>query len=897
MTRSCRKQARCASVDFHAYLLKQNSMNKSTHSKSSVPITKAYYLPLDQASQWNGIRAIEPNSSASHAVRGNLYIVVELVAGAEPAENQSSSDSRNQARELGRVAERLLGLIQTTYYTAKGSQAAVTERAIGEVHAMLRQHNLEQPLLPLKAGVTCAALLRDRLIITCSGPGLTLIATDEALEQFPWHQYGTAEMLGNDQMPEIHSYKRTIHGCASLFIGSTKWLEYFTVRKLLGTVAQCTLDDSEEIARYLTDELPVQQLPGLLVVAEIPSESAFHSSQTTGRSVAFHSGADVDSSDVPSEDGYSHPFSTADETVSFRPSIKRESSLPSSVNATPPVVSASGFSGQPHQTEPLKTDQLQEDALWAEDPTLHEEKVEEVPAAHSPRVSNPLTERSVTGKQSAAPSPPGSESTQTASTPSSMQKIGETTGSHFKQMFDRLKHFVSDLLPDRESTLQRENRAVASAQVPVGAPGTSYRPVQQTVPMADTVPQPSVGAKKKIFTPPQPATGGRARLIISLAILLSFLVALVVYATVWWQGAERAKQVEELIAAAEGHLNNAQISLNEGNKGSARVSLQTAQQYLVEAEQIGGSRNTIDSLLAEISRELSGILQVTPLYGLVEPLVVFPFDASPHRLMVIDQDIYVLDKGKHQILRYRLDETRSSIPDESENAVLQQGQNVDGITVGPLIDIAWQDPIPGIEDKANLLVLDSNNQVFRYNQQVDGASVLTFGEQDMWQSPIQIQTYLGRFYIADGGRGQIYRYDPGLYTEAPEPWLIAANPSAVSSLSAMGIDGDIWLLFQEGLLLRYNQGEQLAFDRDDDVGLILEPVDLYVGTQENSYIYLADAGEERVLVFSKAGDYVHQLQAPEDRTLQDLRGIFVDEFSKTLYLLTKTSLFQHPLPE
>lgn len=405
------------------------------------------------------------------------------------------------------------------------------------------------------------------------------------------------------------------------------------------------------------------------------------------------------------------------------------------------------------------------------------------------------------------------------------------------------------------------------------------------------------GRQRNAYSPPPPASGSRARIFISLAILLAFLVFVVVYVAIWRQGIASAERAESLITAAEGHINDARASLSNGNNGNARVSLQTAQGYLMDAEQLGGPTNRVDQLLVDIRQELQTILQVTPLYGLVSPLVTFPFESSPHRVLVVDQDIYILDKGQNQIIRYRLDESRTTVPDQAGSVVLKQGQNVEGVTVGPLIDISWQSPIPGVMDKANLMVLDGNNNVFRYNQRVDGAALQTFGEQDQWQTPTQIQTYIGRFYVTDGGRGQIYRYSPGAYDQPPEPWLIAPNPSAISSLASMMIDGDIWLLFNNGQLLKYHQGEQQPFDLENDVGRIQEPVDLYVGNQDNSFIYLADDGEERILVFAKDGTYIQQLQAAEGNPLQELRGIFIDETARTIYLLTQRGLFQHPLVE
>ncbi|MEM7126126.1 MAG: hypothetical protein AAF702_07350 [Chloroflexota bacterium] len=931
--------------------------------------TKAIYLPHGSNMLRWGVRAVEPNPDAGHAIRGNLYIFVELVElttgqaaeldnsdslprhsnSTEPeslasqtqpeqetisASTNSSASYHYSTRELAQFAERLLGLIQTTYYTAKGSQSVATERAIKEVHHLLSQHNTENPQAPLRAGVLCAALLKNRLSVTCSGPALALIASDDALEQFPWNQYSSVrDLLGSSQMPEIFTHRRAMHGDVSIFIGTVSWLEQLTVRKILGTVAQCTLDNCEEIAAYLTEESKSDSLPALLISAAVPqTEAPPGSVPIFGDGITNREPANFGSSDV----GMSRAVPSSSDHVGFTSSTQQahqpvdstSSSLPTSVHASPPIVD--GIDPLPPSRSEERWNRDEQNAAVDELTTSFEPTMEQT-AVHLQGSKIGSASNSDIGLESGAqqaishgasvPVTSVNAADETAKNNSSV--LNRDWGKDWQSLSSQVKSFVADLLPDQlprgreqeDATAQLSTNRGATAQRPVADPYSEFRPKPQQrsvnpITGSQAAPLPPEHSEApddftthvqqkevKRFTPPPPAAGSRARLIITLAVVLSFLVILVVYATVWWQGAERARQVEELIAGAEGYLNNAKISLDENNSGAARVSLQSAQQFLVDAELIGGPRNQIDTLLAQISQELSGILQVTPLYGLVEPLVVFPFDVSPHRILVVDQDIYVLDTGKHQILRYRLDETRSSIPDQNGSSVLAQGQNVDSAVVGPLVDIAWQEPIPGIEDKANLLVLDSNHNIFRYNQQVDGPSLLTFGEQDQWQTPTQIEVYLGRFYVADGGRGQIFRYERGLYTQAPEPWLVATNPPALSGISSMTIDGDIWILLQEGLLLPYSQGIQRDFVLDDDVGIITEPVDLFVGAHTNSYIYLADAGEDRILIFSKSGAYIQQLKAPEENTLQNLRGIYVDELSKTIYLLTQAGLFQHPLPD
>ena len=140
--------------------------------------------------------------------------------------------------------------------------------------------------------------------------------------------------------------------------------------------------------------------------------------------------------------------------------------------------------------------------------------------------------------------------------------------------------------------------------------------------------------------------------------------------------------------------------------------------------------------------------------------------------------------------------------------------------MGRIVDIAWQPRILGFAEKASLLVLDRNNNVFRYNR-FDGATHLQLAGQSALGSIGQLAIYNGRLYLADERENQIFRYTPaGLdYDEAPVNWFDEQVQGDLSGLVAMGIDGDIWLMTEDGTVLRYRQGEQLPFSLERIPGL------------------------------------------------------------------------------
>ena len=78
------------------------------------------------------------------------------------------------------------------------------------------------------------------------------------------------------------------------------------------------------------------------------------------------------------------------------------------------------------------------------------------------------------------------------------------------------------------------------------------------------------------------------------------------------------------------------------------------------------------------------------------------------------------------------------------------------------------------------------------------------------------------------------------------------------------------------------------------MGIIKDPVDIALG---DSTVYVADRDQERILVYDKEGVYQHQFRAPEGHPLRGLQALFVDEVENTMYILTQSSLFKHPLTQ
>ena len=667
---------------------------------------------------------------------------------------------------------------------------------------------------------------------------------------------------------EAEIFRQDVKLDDAIFVGGGSWLSHVPVRTLAGIVAFTNAENCTDAADELYDQGGERGIPGLLIVL-----SAQNGSPSSGPSLPN-----------PPRPGPSAP----------RPRRPRFGGLPTALSAPPPVRHPLGgkMSGQIATGPPMAQAVPEEDVpLIGKDEGLSAESPEDVEQpTQAPRNWPVITSQ-------------WSKQFSTAA-----QKGLRRAQAFFTRMLPDEKVVATPYADaDSDGGVSRVMTSSASAALLMPGSAAPQVPGAEAVPestdgepVADISPPQAVPLPKiEPFVPPEPARGARARALILVAVIILFLVPTVVAVIYWGQGADKRAQAQQLTDAAQAQLIAAKEALSLGDKAGGRVKLTDAQGYLAKAIELDGGNDRRNELAANINTELQDVLHVVPLYALTQPLITFPAEARPHRVVVIDDDIYVLDTGRHEVLHYRFDPATGVVDNADGQAVLRQGDNVGGVIVGSMADITWLPLVPGYADRPSLLILDRNNNVFRYDQRVEGATLLRLGGEAEWHSASQIRVYLGRIYIADEGAGQVYKYSLGQLDSPPQPWFNAQTPVKLGGIISMEIDGDIWFLFgsDQAQILRYRGGEQVPFSLENSVGLTDQPMDMYVTRKDKSLIYLVDGAEDRILVFDKSGAYHNQLKAPEGQLLHGLTSLYIDEVSGTMYILTQTALFKHPLPE
>ena len=381
------------------------------------------------------------------------------------------------------------------------------------------------------------------------------------------------------------------------------------------------------------------------------------------------------------------------------------------------------------------------------------------------------------------------------------------------------------------------------------------------------------------------------RLLWGLVVLIP-LLALLIAAGVWWH---HGRQQEQLYQSA---LTQAAAALQ---KASATDDQELARQYIHQAElairqaeEIHPGTEEIERLKESLRNSRLRVERIIPLY-VMWPLAELP-SGDWTRVIVHEQDIFLLDREGDRVVRYTLDDTGKHLQKKDPQPLLQRGDVVGDRPVGDVVDMSWL-PAGLATRVSGIVVLDGAGALYTYDSR-QGTQPLPFARPENWQTPIRIATYGDRLYVLDPGANAIFRFNPTDkgYTQPPENYF--SSPVQLDAAIDLAIDGHVYLLFADGRVLRYFGGEQTPFVVDTTLSL---PTAI-VTDEMIQHLYIADAGNQRILILGKEGEQEGKLLAQLvpgegfDVDFSQVRSIFVTENEDDIYILTNAGLWKAPIP-
>jgi len=146
--------------------------------------------------------------------------------------------------------------------------------------------------------------------------------------------------------------------------------------------------------------------------------------------------------------------------------------------------------------------------------------------------------------------------------------------------------------------------------------------------------------------------------------------------------------------------------------------------------------------------------------------------------------------------------------------------------------------------------------------------------------------YLGNIYSVEGN--EIMKYVPSGEELDSSSW---GTDESLGNAKALGIAYSIYAVSQDNNLLVYTQGEKSSFTISGLGSPLSKVTDLAVDVNFD-YIYLADTGNNRVVVLTTDGEFIKQIKATEDSTWSDIRGITVNVAESKMFLLNGSKVFE-----
>ncbi|HRV91853.1 MAG TPA: hypothetical protein P5526_06800 [Anaerolineae bacterium] len=387
------------------------------------------------------------------------------------------------------------------------------------------------------------------------------------------------------------------------------------------------------------------------------------------------------------------------------------------------------------------------------------------------------------------------------------------------------------------------------------------------------------------------------KLLRNIAIAIPILVAIIVGISYIQKGRLRDAEYNDFLTAAQSKIEQAR----EVDSSAALGLMAEAENSLTQAEQIKPDEEhpEITAMRQQIAAETDRVGHVQRLDAVQQLRQYTDAGTQTSSIVVEGVEIYIMDKGNDRIYHHSLDnEGVSLLPDGETVLIAAKGQQVDNIQVGELLDMTWM-PTGGNRQTSDLVVLNSTG-LLEYSTNWGLASSM-LAATDALKLPVAVDSYFGNFYVLDPQANVLLRYLPTVdgYNAPPQNYFAANVPVDLSNAVDLAIDGAVYVLYQDGRIAKFQGGQPAEFNVTGLDVPFNNPVAIFTKPDEDvQHIYVADAGNHRIVQLNKDGSFVRQFKpsAGEAASFANLQNIYVDEIGGKMFVLDSNNLYLVKLP-
>lgn len=183
------------------------------------------------------------------------------------------------------------------------------------------------------------------------------------------------------------------------------------------------------------------------------------------------------------------------------------------------------------------------------------------------------------------------------------------------------------------------------------------------------------------------------------------------------------------------------------------------------------------------------------------------------------------------------------------------------------------------DEKNNFYITDKS--VFKEEKEV-------IKNDNNWENPSGIGVYFSNIYVLDKTKGGILKFVPAGSGYSKSNYFTGNTSPDLSGAGGMAIDGSIWIIENDGTILKFTRGKADSFNVSGLDRPLSSPTKIFTGV-DFSNVYILDNGNGRIIVLGKDGSYKEQYQANMIKTAKDFE---VNESGKKIFILSGGKIYE-----
>ncbi len=361
------------------------------------------------------------------------------------------------------------------------------------------------------------------------------------------------------------------------------------------------------------------------------------------------------------------------------------------------------------------------------------------------------------------------------------------------------------------------------------------------------------------------------KLLVPVVLILSVGVGVVVFQN--RQQKAQIIQAQLFIQPIELQLTQIQQTVST-NPVAARQQTETLISQLDgKMKQTGSQKTTMAMLQAELTKvknyyiTISGLDQYPALQTFYD-LRLVKSDFLANRMDLQDNTLIFLDSGQGKVIA--LD----------------------------TISKKWTDiPVGSAAEMKDIELLGQNayvlgNGLYQLNLANTADQKLLRPNDDLLQNATGMRLYQTYLYVLSVAQNNIFRYSPDPTKKDvladPIGWLHQPVTLDLNQLQSFAIDGDVWLGLKTGEVKKFTSGVASDFTMTGLQEPFTTPVTIFTKADLNN-LYVLEPAKERLVVISKAGQFIREIKSP---TLSTTTNLVANEKTKQAFVVSGSLVFE-----